>query len=318
MPPTLEVQNLNQWTAREVPLKKKKKSDWLIFGYSGSLLLHRLSLVLSSRGYLLVAVWASHCSDFSCCRAQAQNLWHTSVVTPQCVESSWTQDRTCVPYTGRQILNHWVTRAPSVPLLTLRVVSCDSPNTTALPPWTLCILCLRPTLAPPFPELLEVHFSSSDLFSYLFPRYPCVNLWTFYFIPLIHLLIHWFHITICWPCSQSRAWWSPSHSPVNADTAHSRPPTHTTTLSHSANSQGCLLWFPQHHSPPTMDTVYSVPQPYTSTSIPSQAPSPCRQLTCILEGSLLLDQWLWTNSASAMTTNLKICLLSTFCNYILQ
>ena len=29
--------------------------------------------------------------------------------------------------------------------------SSDSPDTTALPPWTLCVLCLMPTQAPPFP-----------------------------------------------------------------------------------------------------------------------------------------------------------------------
>ena len=62
-------------------------------------------------------------------------------------------------------------------------------------------------------------------------------------------------------------------------------------------------------------TLYSMPQAHTSTSIPSQAPSPYLQLTCILEGSLLLDQWLWTSSASTMTKNLQTCLPSTFCNY---
>ena len=56
-----------------------------------------------------------------------------------------------VSHAGRQILNQWVTRAPSVPLLTPRIFSSDPPNTTALPPWTLCIPCLRPTLAPLLP-----------------------------------------------------------------------------------------------------------------------------------------------------------------------
>ena len=44
-----------------------------IFGCVGSLLLGGLSLVRASRrGYSLVAVaWASHCSGFSCCQAQA-------------------------------------------------------------------------------------------------------------------------------------------------------------------------------------------------------------------------------------------------------
>ena len=42
-----------------------------IVGCAGSLLVHRFSLVLASRGYSLVGVRASHCSGFSCCRAWA-------------------------------------------------------------------------------------------------------------------------------------------------------------------------------------------------------------------------------------------------------
>ena len=62
---------------------------------------------------------ASHCGVFSCCGAwtlrclgfcsrgaQALLLWH--------VEFSWTRDETCVPCTGRQILNHWTTRKSTV------------------------------------------------------------------------------------------------------------------------------------------------------------------------------------------------------------
>ena len=57
----------------------------------------------------------SHCDGFSCCAAQAlghrlQQLWHTGLVAPQHVGSSQTRDQTCVPCTGRQILNHWTTR----------------------------------------------------------------------------------------------------------------------------------------------------------------------------------------------------------------
>ena len=63
-----------------------------------------------------------------------------------------------------------------------------------------------------------------------------------------------------------------------------------------------------------MDTVFCA-SAHTSASIPSQAPSPFLQLTWILEGSFLLDQWLWTSSAFAMTTNLQTCLPSTFCSY---
>ena len=41
--------------------------------------------------------------------AWARQLWSTGSVTPH-VESSWTRDRTRVPYTGRQTLNHCTTR----------------------------------------------------------------------------------------------------------------------------------------------------------------------------------------------------------------
>ena len=59
-----------------------------IFGCVGSLLLGGLSLVRASRrGYSLVAVaWASHCSGFSCCQAQA--LGHMGFSS--C--GSWTQE----------------------------------------------------------------------------------------------------------------------------------------------------------------------------------------------------------------------------------
>ena len=43
-------------------------------------------------------------------RAQAQQLWCTSLVAPGHVGSSWTRDRTRVPCTDRQILNHCATR----------------------------------------------------------------------------------------------------------------------------------------------------------------------------------------------------------------
>ena len=65
-------------------------------------------------------VQASHCSVFSCCRAQAlghagfgsygmwaQWLWRTGLVAPWHVGSFWTRDQICVPCLGRWILNHW-------------------------------------------------------------------------------------------------------------------------------------------------------------------------------------------------------------------
>ena len=41
---------------------------------------------------------------------QAQQLWHTGLVAPWHVISSWTKDRICIPCIGRQILNHWTSR----------------------------------------------------------------------------------------------------------------------------------------------------------------------------------------------------------------
>lgn len=47
-----------------------------------------LSLAAASRGYSLLSPWASHCSDFSCCGAEAPGAraaavgMHGSVATP--------------------------------------------------------------------------------------------------------------------------------------------------------------------------------------------------------------------------------------------
>ena len=43
-------------------------------------------------------------------RAQAQQLWRTGLVAPQHVGSSQTRARTCVPCTGRRILDYGTTR----------------------------------------------------------------------------------------------------------------------------------------------------------------------------------------------------------------
>ena len=53
---------------------------------------------------------ASYCSGFSCCRAQAQQLWCNGLSVPLHVGSSLTSDGTHVYSTGRWILNHWATR----------------------------------------------------------------------------------------------------------------------------------------------------------------------------------------------------------------
>ena len=56
--------------------------------------------------------WASHCGGFSCCRAQAQRLWHMGLVAPRHVGSSQTRDGTHVPCTGSRFLS---TEPPGCP-----------------------------------------------------------------------------------------------------------------------------------------------------------------------------------------------------------
>ena len=81
--------------------------------------------ILSSCG-----AWASHCIDFSCCRAQAlgsvgfincsvwiQCLQPMGLVAPRQVESSWTRDPTHVPCIGRWTSNHGSTREAPCQLL---------------------------------------------------------------------------------------------------------------------------------------------------------------------------------------------------------
>ena len=65
---------------------------------------------------------APHWGDFSCCGAWAlgqmgfsncdawvQELWHVGSAAPWHVRSPGTRNATCVPWIGRQILNHWPT-----------------------------------------------------------------------------------------------------------------------------------------------------------------------------------------------------------------
>ena len=108
---------------------------YLFIGCVGSSLLRTGFLQLQrAETTLHCGVWASHCGGFSCCGAralgawasvvvahglsscgsQAQQLWCVGLVTPRHVGYSWTRERTCVPYIGRQILNHCATR--EVPL----------------------------------------------------------------------------------------------------------------------------------------------------------------------------------------------------------
>ena len=71
---------------------------------------------LQSAGSVVVAHCLSSCGSqalehrLSSCGTRAQQLWHTGLVAPWHVGSSWTRARTRVPCTGRRILNHCATR----------------------------------------------------------------------------------------------------------------------------------------------------------------------------------------------------------------
>ena len=67
----------------------------------------RASLVETGGAPPQCGVRASPCSGFSCCgaRAGASGAVRTGLVPPRHVESSWTGNRTCVPYVGRLTLN---------------------------------------------------------------------------------------------------------------------------------------------------------------------------------------------------------------------
>ena len=88
-----------------------------------------LYLVAASGGYSHCGAWASHCGGFSCCAARALGAWASVIAARalsscdlwalECrlsscgarhVGSSQTRAQTCVPCTGRQILNHRATR----------------------------------------------------------------------------------------------------------------------------------------------------------------------------------------------------------------
>ena len=60
---------------------------------------------------------ASKSSGFSCCRSQAQWLWHRGLVAPQHVGSSQTRAQTSVPCISGWILIHCATRKAPFPLL---------------------------------------------------------------------------------------------------------------------------------------------------------------------------------------------------------
>ena len=86
---------------------------WLCWVFAAAF---RLSLVAANRGYSLVAVHellivvASLAVEHRLQGAWAQQLRLVELVAPQHVESSQSRDRTHVPCTGKQILNHGTTR----------------------------------------------------------------------------------------------------------------------------------------------------------------------------------------------------------------
>ena len=99
-------------------------SSDFIFVCAGSSLLHGLFSSCRQWGLLSsCGVWASHCGGFSCCRvqvlgcvaqqlqflsfrAQAQQLWHTGLVAPQHVGSSWIRDGTHISCISGLIIHH--------------------------------------------------------------------------------------------------------------------------------------------------------------------------------------------------------------------
>ena len=101
------------------------KKIYLFFGCTGSSLLTRAFSSCCKWGLLSSCGVHTYCGGFSCCRAQAlrtqaQWLWHTTLVTPQHMDSFWTRDRTQVPCIRRQILNHWT--SSKVPTLSFLMV----------------------------------------------------------------------------------------------------------------------------------------------------------------------------------------------------
>ena len=55
---------------------------YIFFGCAKSLLLGKLSLAVTSRGYSTCGAWASHCSGFSCYGAQALGAWAQQLRRP--------------------------------------------------------------------------------------------------------------------------------------------------------------------------------------------------------------------------------------------
>ena len=120
-------------TATKTQRSQIKIKTWLfkiIFGCIESSAACGLSLVAASRGHssprctglslrqpLLLQSTGSRCAGFSSCGTWAQQPWLTGLVALWHAVSSQTRARTRVPFIGRQILNHCITR--EVPRLDL-------------------------------------------------------------------------------------------------------------------------------------------------------------------------------------------------------
>ena len=85
--------------------------SWFIFGYAVFIAVCRLFSSSGKWGLLFVVVRASHCSGFSCCKAQGLGCMGSVAVAHRlnCSRAHGillTRDLTHVPCIGRQILNH--------------------------------------------------------------------------------------------------------------------------------------------------------------------------------------------------------------------
>ena len=79
----------------------------------------RLSLAVGSQGYSHLQSTGSRSLGLSSCPLQAQ-------MRRSMGESSWTRDRSSVPYIGRRILNQWTTRE------VLRVIFNSCPKSSSM------------------------------------------------------------------------------------------------------------------------------------------------------------------------------------------
>ena len=85
---------------------------YFIFSCAGSSLPRGLSLVAASGGYSWLLSTGFSPQRLLLLLSTDSRAWGSVVaaLAPQCVESSWTRDRTCLPCVSGRILNHWTTR----------------------------------------------------------------------------------------------------------------------------------------------------------------------------------------------------------------